>query len=103
MFRSINIIGLILITTSYNNWIKQALIMQIRADNLSKSQNSHELLALIFKLITTIKKNANESWCLIDEVPEKYLTNGLLVLEEMNFTIFGFHLHDINFRNCKFN
>lgn len=77
--------------------------MQIRADNISKRQNSHELLALIFKLITTIKKNANESWCLIEEVPEKYLTNGLLVLEEMNFTIFGFHLHDINFRNCRFN
>ncbi len=62
----------------------------------------NELTTHLFHLLTQIKNNATEQWCLIDEIPEKFIVNGRLELEGIHFTLFGCKIHHINFKNCSF-
>lgn len=67
--------------------------------NSREEINSQELAAHLFQLLNN---NTEQQWNLIDKIPEKFLIDGMLELEGIDFTLFGYQIHDINFKNCVF-
>lgn len=68
----------------------------------SREDSSHDLLIHLFYLITEKHAHDVKQWCLIDEISPEFLTDGTLHLHDIDFSLFGYKISHINFRDCHF-